>query len=454
MTEQDNEVILNFPHGEEHNEPNNVHEVEVEVHNNEVAVDDVHSENEINEVIEDDQVNKEDSVKGDFENKFEQKFERILLEMTTEFKNGMHMMKSSVQQSLREFDNKLGNLQTQLDSKGDKLRPQETVNKKLSSIEVQEETLAFPVNNDKNRVVRHNANREISVNARNNIKPHTFNGEDDLDEYLTQFNIVAELNQWGYETKSLYLASSIVGNARAILCELDDKGRKDYDSIVQTLQIRYGSIHRAEIYRSKLQSRTLERNETLPELAQSIRKLTRKAYPSATKDVLELLAIDHFIDALPDTDIRLRLREVGPTSISEAEKIAVRLDAHKVADKNRGKHSVRSVQPEVNQTEKKLNELSEQMKKLMKDMSEYRQHTIERPINRTGYQNNKAHNSNHNANRYNQGRYPKQNYLDEHKFHNQQDSRGFLQQRRVGNEMKSGLRTETRPTYRGPQSKK
>jgi len=211
--------------------------------------------------------------------------------------------------------------------------------------------------------------------SQNKIKPQTYDGSEDLDEYLAQFSIVAELNEWTYEIKSLFLASSIGGAARAILCELDAEKRRDYKSIVSALQNRYGSVQRAEIFRSRLQSRTLEKNETIPELAQSVKKLTRKAYPCATAEITEVLALDHFVDALPDSDIRLRLREVGPKTISEAERIAVRLDAHKQADRNRGtnmqKYHVRHVTPEVNQTEQKLNDLASQMNQLMDRVQKY-----------------------------------------------------------------------------------
>jgi hypothetical protein len=40
-----------------------------------------------------------------------------------------------------------------------------------------------------------------------------------IGKYLTQFNLVAELNGWDYETKSLFLASSMVGGKRALLFE-------------------------------------------------------------------------------------------------------------------------------------------------------------------------------------------------------------------------------------------
>ena len=41
-------------------------------------------------------------------------------------------------------------------------------------------------------------------------------------------------------------------------------------------------------------------------------------YPNVSLDVIEALALDHFIDAFTDTKIRLRLREIGPKTLAEA----------------------------------------------------------------------------------------------------------------------------------------
>ena len=180
--------------------------------------------------------------------------------------------------------------------------------------------------------------------------------------------------------------------------------------------------------------------------------MTRRAYPKANSDLLELLAIDHFIDAIPDTDIRLRLREVGPKSIAEAERIAVRLDAHKTADRSRGKPSVRSVQTEETKTEQKLNELSEQMKKLMKDMNDYKARTQSRGLNqsesnsRYGAQNSTNRNGRQNWNRAGNGAYPQR------PFAKSSFSKGRVGERKFQeNGQKSSLGTETRQQALGPR---
>ena len=169
------------------------------------------------------------------------------------------------------------------------------------------------------------------------MKPQTYSGDEDLQDFLAQFQITTEINGWDYTQKSLYLASSLTGGARSLLSEMNERERRDFCSLEEKLKARYGSENKAEVFRTQLKSRVRGKGETIPEMAHSIRKMTRLAYPTGSQDVIEALSLDNFIDALNDSDIRLRLREIAPKTISEAEKIAVRMEAHRLADRNRNK---------------------------------------------------------------------------------------------------------------------
>ena len=153
------------------------------------------------------------------------------------------------------------------------------------------------------------------------IKPQHFDGSTDFDEFLSQFEITSEINGWQYREKSLYLASCLTGDARSLLSDLDCDGQSDYNTLIEKLANRFGSVNRSEIYRTQLKSQTRNRGETIPELAQAIKKLVRQAYPGVHKDVIETLAIDHFIDALTDSEIRLRVREFDSKTLVDAEKV-------------------------------------------------------------------------------------------------------------------------------------
>ena len=169
------------------------------------------------------------------------------------------------------------------------------------------------------------------------MKPQNFDGKSDFDEFLCQFDITCEINAWKYKEKSLYLANCLSGEARSLLNELDPDGRRDYDTLIGKLRNRFGSVNRSEIYRTQLKSRTRNKGETIQELSQAIKKLVRQAYPNVNKDVIETLSLDNFIDAITDSDIRMRVRELSPKSLEEAEQICVRLEAYKIADKQRSR---------------------------------------------------------------------------------------------------------------------
>ncbi|CAC5400044.1 unnamed protein product [Mytilus coruscus] len=224
------------------------------------------------------------------------------------------------------------------------------------------------ISNNSNLVDSDRSNGKYELSCK--IKPQVYDGNGDLEEYLTQFNLLAELHNWNSKTKALLLASSLSGGARAILNEITEVDRHDFDSLVTSLKNRFGSVNRAEVFRAELQTRVRFKNESLPELAQAIKKLTRRAYPGTSPLVRDTLALDYFIDAIPETEVRLRLREVGPKSINEAENIAVRLEALRVADIQKGRN-VRIVDTETiqeHELNREINEIKQSIESLTSEV--------------------------------------------------------------------------------------
>ena len=56
-----------------------------------------------------------------------------------------------------------------------------------------------------------------------------------------------------------------------------------------------------------------------------------------------MLALDQFVDAMSDPEIRLRLREARPRDISEAETLAIRLETYRLADSQMLANSVNQI---------------------------------------------------------------------------------------------------------------
>ena len=104
------------------------------------------------------------------------------------------------------------------------------------------------------------------------------------------------------KTKAVYLAASY-GHAQAILGDLDEWSRKDFSSLVTALSCRFGAEHQTELHQTQLKTLKRKKDQSLPKLLQTTRRLTRQAYPEATQATRETLARDHFIDVLPDADV-------------------------------------------------------------------------------------------------------------------------------------------------------
>lgn len=244
--------------------------------------------------------------------------------------------------SLSPQGNSLSALNTQSNQNGittsiDRARACESISRGDNSSGTVEQTGQSCSNSSMERCMGETHTQSKGSNHHFKMKPQNFDGTSDFDEFLCQFEITCEINAWRYKEKSLYLANCLTGDARSLLNELDTDGRRDYDTLIEKLKNRFGSVNRSEIYRTQLKSRTRNKGETIQELAQAIKKLVRQAYPGVNKGVIETLSLDNFIDAITDSDIRMRVRELSPKSLEEAEQICVRLEAYKIADKQRSR---------------------------------------------------------------------------------------------------------------------
>ena len=176
---------------------------------------------------------------------------------------------------------------------------------------------------------------EASFADKPKIRPATFDGSTSWTDYKVQFELLAELNCWDDTAKAVYLAASLRGSAQSVLGDLDGTRRRNYTALTAALGQRFGPENQTELFRVQLKNRVRKREETLPELAQAIRRLTRQAYPSADYQLQETLAKENFIDSLQDADIRWRVFQSRPDSLEDAVRVAVELEAFQVADRQR-----------------------------------------------------------------------------------------------------------------------
>ncbi|MES9884336.1 MAG: hypothetical protein ABW185_26110, partial [Sedimenticola sp.] len=215
---------------------------------------------------------------------------------------------------------------------------------------------------------------------------------------------------WPYGEKGLFLASSLAGNARSILTELSPAEIKDYDILLSKLNARFGSKNRADVFRTQLKTKVRAKGESIQDLAQSIRNLTRKAYPNAASAVTDVIALDHFIDAVNDSSIRIRLRELNLTNITEAEEIATKMEAYRISDSQRHKFvaEIANSQNAPNTTTINKDGQMSQLFNILENLSKKLDKCIDKQTSQTpGYQY-----------RANSHQYPSRDYRNHETFNN------------------------------------
>ena len=176
-----------------------------------------------------------------------------------------------------------------------------------------------------------------------NIKPATFYGSNSWIDYKSHFDACAAINNWSDREKGLYLAVSLRGAAQGVLGNVSSETGQQYDLLVEALKERFAPPNQTELYRAQLKERRQRASETLTELGQAIRRLASLAYPSAPMEVKETLGKDAFIDALVDSDMRLRIKQSRPQNLNEAIRLAVELDSYYKTEKKSHLQSVNAM---------------------------------------------------------------------------------------------------------------
>lgn len=166
------------------------------------------------------------------------------------------------------------------------------------------------------------------------IKPATYDGANSWIDYKAHFDLVAKVNNWSIDQRGLYLAVSLRGHAQSILGDLPVESRSDYESLITVLEERFAPPGQTELYRLQLRERRIKPGESLPELGQHIKRLSNLAYPTAPRDVRDILAKEQFLDALSDANVRVNIKQCKPTSLDEAIQLALELEAYSKTEKS------------------------------------------------------------------------------------------------------------------------
>jgi len=172
------------------------------------------------------------------------------------------------------------------------------------------------------------------------MKPEKFDGTTCFETFLVQLDNCAQFNRWDDMEKLYYLRWSLTGSAARMLWGTQDM---TFRQLVARLRSRYGSLDMEEKYQAELQCRRRNPGESLRELAQDIRRLMILAYSDDRSPMSERLAKEHFISAIDEPELELKVREKEPQTLDAALKYAQRLEVFKNAIRQRRQRFTRMI---------------------------------------------------------------------------------------------------------------
>ena len=148
--------------------------------------------------------------------------------------------------------------------------------------------------------------------------PDQYSGTTDLDRWLSHFDMICEINDWVGVIKAKYLCGAMRGDALDAIKSLSSRERNYYDIVVRRLRDELTTKQSEQSYRLQLRRRKRKEGESLLSLSKDIRRLAIKAFPNAPLRVVEDFAVDHFVEALSDTNLRMNIRRGKPSTLTEA----------------------------------------------------------------------------------------------------------------------------------------
>ena len=167
------------------------------------------------------------------------------------------------------------------------------------------------------------------------VKPATFDGSTSWLDYKSHFDMCSELDSWNNKQKGLHLAVSLRVQAQGVLGNLPATDRENYEKLAKAVSERFSPESQTELYRAQLKEMEWKHGDNVAEFAQRILRLTTLSYPRADTALVDSLAMEYFIDAISDAEMRLKIQQTRPKDLNEAIKVAIELEAFDRAERQR-----------------------------------------------------------------------------------------------------------------------
>jgi hypothetical protein len=146
---------------------------------------------------------------------------------------------------------------------------------------------------------------------------YTNDGKTDFEDWVERVKIVQRVNQWSEEQLMSFVPLRLKDDAFRVYKDMEDYERDNFEIFCDTFRLR-GCPVEVGVFKARLAARRKVDTETYVQLASDIRRLVLKAFTSAGPAVREEMAVDYFLQAITDRDVRLQVRRAACDTLDDA----------------------------------------------------------------------------------------------------------------------------------------
>jgi len=156
-------------------------------------------------------------------------------------------------------------------------------------------------------------------NTRYSPKLPIFTGKiEEWDAFWLQFTTCTEALNLNGRDFATQLLLSLKGTAMTFVAGLNMDTVRDPKKLVDALKSRFGHQVPAQTHRAALANLRKSSTETLQDFASKVQAIMTKAYPDIEgTETFTQLAIQHFLNGIPDQDLSFEVMKLSPRSLAE-----------------------------------------------------------------------------------------------------------------------------------------
>lgn len=149
------------------------------------------------------------------------------------------------------------------------------------------------------------------------IHPQKYNGQHSWEVYLAQFEGITAAQGLSQGQRATLLFANLEGEALTTVVQTCTD-TTNYSVLCDTICRHFSPPRQTGFYLSQMQRRRKSKDETYESLGRDILHLASKAFPGGTVDFWEGMALNAYIDAIEEKELRSKLRDRMPTTVSQA----------------------------------------------------------------------------------------------------------------------------------------